>query len=142
MDRLELAAHYREVRARITAPSSRPLKDAAVVKPEISLDPQLEAQRKRINELLRGLPPSANDLRFSIGQILLAFNLPWFEIIGKKRARNYVMCRRSIIWLLHLRCWSTQQIGRYMERDHTTIVYHLNDVNWRRKKRPGRPPWA
>jgi hypothetical protein len=47
------------------------------------------------------------------------------EMRGPKRWANIVEARKELIELLDSRQWSSTMIGRFMHRDHTTIIHHL-----------------
>lgn len=130
MENQDWAAHYREVRARISAPSSLPRKQAVChIPPKPKVETKDAATKRRMSELMYGLPQCSDDLRFSIQQILIAYDTPWLGIIGRSRFHSRQPPRRAITWLLHLRGWSTPQIGRFIGRDHTTVVHSLQQVN-------------
>jgi hypothetical protein len=48
------------------------------------------------------------------------------DILGRPRAARYVKARRRAILLLRRRGYSYSEIGRAMERDHSTIIHYLS----------------
>ena len=48
------------------------------------------------------------------------------DILGQKRYRHLVFVRRLCILMLREKGYSTTEIGRIMNRDHSTIVHALN----------------
>ena len=48
------------------------------------------------------------------------------DILGKSRLKHLVAVRRLCIVMLRKRGYSTTEIGRLMDRDHSTIVHALN----------------
>lgn len=48
------------------------------------------------------------------------------EILGKSRLKRLVAVRRLCILMLRDRGHSTTEIGRLMDRHHTTIVHAIN----------------
>lgn len=48
------------------------------------------------------------------------------DIIGKSRFKHLVAVRLLCILMLRERGYSTTEIGRLMDRDHSTIVHALN----------------
>ena len=48
------------------------------------------------------------------------------DILGKSRFKHLVSVRRLCILMLRERGYSTPEIGRLMNRDHSTIVHALN----------------
>lgn len=51
------------------------------------------------------------------------------ELRGPDRHRPLVTARRIVAAYLHRRGWSSVMIGRYLGRDHTTILHHLKRPN-------------
>jgi chromosomal replication initiator protein len=48
------------------------------------------------------------------------------DIIGKSRRKKLVAVRRICVIMLRLQGYSTTEIGRIMNRDHSTICHALN----------------
>jgi chromosomal replication initiation ATPase DnaA len=48
------------------------------------------------------------------------------DILGRSRLKRVVAVRRLCILMLRDRGYSTTEIGRLMDRDHTTIGHALN----------------
>lgn len=48
------------------------------------------------------------------------------ELRARDSRRVMVAARRIVARYLYRRGWSTPMIGRYLARDHTTILHHLN----------------
>jgi len=48
------------------------------------------------------------------------------DILGPSRRKHLVSVRRLCVLMLHGRGYSTNEIGRMMNRCHTTIVHALN----------------
>lgn len=134
MNVTELQQHYAEVRRRIAGEPKRrvcipKIKKIEPVPTEIS-----SKEREVIRSLAAGIPPASDDLRESVIQMLRAYRVPWMAIVGKSRVPQVVYCRRAIIWILHLRGWSTTKIGRFFGFDHSSINHALNKLNPRREK--------
>lgn len=129
---MDLVAHYAEIRKRIT---QAPHVAAKLIPPKVVEPPPPEPVQKegwdesRIEQVQRRMPLMTQDLKNSITYVLLAHDLTWEQITGRGRIKPYVMCRRSIVWLLRCQDWSTPRIGRLMKRDHTSILHALNAVN-------------
>jgi len=47
------------------------------------------------------------------------------DILGKKRYKMLVKVRRKCVVMLREKGYSTTEIGRIMQRDHSTIVHSL-----------------
>ena len=47
------------------------------------------------------------------------------DIIGPRRFKHLVTVRRKCIWMLRDKGYSTTEIGRIMNRDHSSIVVAL-----------------
>lgn len=50
------------------------------------------------------------------------------DILGPKRRRHLVSVRNLCVFMLRDKGYSTTEIGRIMNRDHSTIVHALNKV--------------
>jgi len=48
------------------------------------------------------------------------------DILGKAKQRTLVKVRRKCVVMLRGKGYSTTEIGRIMQRDHSTIVHALN----------------
>ena len=48
------------------------------------------------------------------------------DILGPKRRRHLVFVRNLCVFMLRDKGYSTTEIGRIMNRDHSTIVHALN----------------
>lgn len=44
------------------------------------------------------------------------------DVKGRSRFRDATMARRIVIYVLRRRGWTYSQIGKLLERDHTTII--------------------
>lgn len=128
---MDLIAHYAAVKSRIA--SARPIKDKenAADQNQATTKTKISAAERAL-QVQRMLPSLTPELRQSIIWILLAHDVAWEQVTGHGRIQKYVMCRRSIVWLLHCQGWSTPRIGRLMNRDHSTIVYALSLLTKRR----------
>lgn len=55
-------------------------------------------------------------------------NLTVADITGYSRKRHIVRARWAAAWLMRRRGMSLPQIGRHLNRDHTTIFYALRKM--------------
>lgn len=53
------------------------------------------------------------------------FHVPLEELMGRARCSHHMPPRFALYKALHLRGWSTPQIGEFLGRDHSTIIYGL-----------------
>jgi chromosomal replication initiation ATPase DnaA len=57
-------------------------------------------------------------------RVCKAFGVTHKELTGPRRAPRIVLCRQAVAyWACRRTNLSLPQIGRYLERDHTTIMY-------------------
>jgi len=130
----ELHQHYAEVRRRISGAAKRPVCPPRTV-PKLDLEAGLSEREIRVvRSLATGLPPASDDLKASIIHMMRAYGVPWMALTGASRVRRVVNCRRAIIWILHLRGWSTTKIANFFGFDHSSIVHALDKINPRREK--------
>jgi chromosomal replication initiation ATPase DnaA len=50
------------------------------------------------------------------------------QILGAQQSRRVVYARWTVVIALHRRGWSASNIGRLLNRDHTTILYALREA--------------
>jgi chromosomal replication initiation ATPase DnaA len=60
-----------------------------------------------------------------IGEIAYKYGYTAEDIVGEKRYRRLVKVRRECVGMLREKGYSTTEIGRIMNRDHSTIVVSL-----------------
>lgn len=51
------------------------------------------------------------------------------QLRSRRRARPYVEARKLFSQMAHDFGFSLSEIGRYMGKDHTTIMHHVRDKN-------------
>lgn len=52
------------------------------------------------------------------------------DLLGPKKARKFARPRHAVMYLAHRNTGkSTTQIGRFFNRDHTTVVYAIRAVS-------------
>lgn len=70
------------------------------------------------------LTPRQRNLN-DIAEIAEAHRLTLEDILGKSRHKYLVSVRRKCVVMLREKGYSTTEIGRIMQRDHSTIVHAL-----------------
>lgn len=60
-----------------------------------------------------------------IGEIAYKYGFTVEDMIGTRRFKKMVAVRRECIGMLRAKGYSTTEIGRIMNRDHSTIVVSL-----------------
>lgn len=150
----DLVAHYRAVKARLAArqaPRPAPVSQAL---PPLVQAPQAPAQalgakRKRAPRKSRAKPraplpavvlvrangdpppPPAEPsrpharVRKIVEPILRARETPWDDVVSPSRRHELIATRIVVYVALHNAGFSMKQIGRFCERDHTTILHYL-----------------
>jgi chromosomal replication initiation ATPase DnaA len=71
------------------------------------------------------MTPREKNLR-DIGAIAQDHGYTVADILGPKRRRHLVSVRNLCVAMLRNKGYSTTEIGRIMNRDHSTIVHALN----------------
>ena len=103
----EQVAHYKEVRARIINGAPR----AAIVQEAQSI-PVLFAEKDPRREILR---ECANEYGCTVA-----------DLMGDSRRSEIVHARRKAMYLIYSRgTMSKAGVGRYMKKDHTTVMHAL-----------------
>ena len=113
-----IVEHYRAVRARIANPklkSPPPPKPEAemITPPELPEPPQEE--RPHPDPRMQILRECAREYGCTVS-----------DMLGKCRNENIILARRKAMWRLHKRgTMSLTQIGRYLNKDHSTVLHAL-----------------
>lgn len=83
---------------------------------------------------LEGIPACSFDTRQIVLTALTRYNTTWEAISGKGRFKPLVDARREISQRLHSeKGWAFAQIGRFLNRDHTSI---MNLLRAKRRSKP------
>ena len=72
----------------------------------------------------RGMTPRQANL-LQIEAIAKVYGYTVDDILGKSKLKALVAVRRQCVNMLHEKGYSTTEIGRIMNRDHSTIVHSL-----------------
>jgi chromosomal replication initiation ATPase DnaA len=64
-------------------------------------------------------------VRKIVEPILRARETPWDDVISPSRRHELIATRIVVYVALHNAGFSMKQIGRFCERDHTTILHYL-----------------
>lgn len=70
------------------------------------------------------LTPKEKNLA-DIKEIAYKYGYTAEDVLGKSRYKRLVMVRRQCVGMLRAKGYSTTEIGRIMNRDHSTIVVSL-----------------
>lgn len=128
MNAQELLEHYAAVKRRLSGGVT-----GAIPRTQIDLNNQpIKAKRSKLSkqsELCSGLPNIPQEVRSSIAQMLLAYDVSWKDVVSESRRREFVLCRRAISWALHVRGWSYPKIAALFGFDHSTVIYAVRSVN-------------
>lgn len=96
-------------------------------------DEILEQEIARSFELLEGCAIPRR-LKMLILPILQEYDIPWSVLAGASRKADLLEPRRKIWTELNNEGISSAQIGRWFNRDHTTILYGLGKIPSRMKQ--------
>lgn len=61
----------------------------------------------------------------AIGEIAEVYGFTVDDMIGKRKYKMLMVARRECVAMLRAKGYSTTEIGRIMNRDHSTIVHSL-----------------
>jgi hypothetical protein len=114
----ELYQHYLDVRRRLRA---APQKKTEVATPKIEIRPEPEPEP---NPVVAPKPkPALSPAQLIIYNIALKHGLTYADIMGKSRQAHIVTARHEAMYELHKTGkYTLSQLGRFMHRDHTTIL--------------------
>jgi len=155
-DQTDLAAHYKAVRARLTAgraptpaqaPAPQPVKARPAPTARMSV-PADVAKALKLPAVVLAKPganrpedepdgPPLAKVRRIVVPVLKAHGVTWDQIIDRRRPRNLIPARLAVYAALHNAGYSLASIGRFCKRDHTTVLYYL--CKWGGYKRASRP---
>lgn len=62
------------------------------------------------------------------------FNVPYAALLGASRVTRIAEARYALAWALRTKGWSLEEIGEYLHRDHTTIMYGLKQIERKQPK--------
>ena len=81
---------------------------------------------------LKNKLPELVDFEALAQKVCAAHNLPEDALYSKNRKREYVSARADFIWRVKRQnpTQSLKSIGRYLRRDHTTIMHLLNGITY------------
>lgn len=139
MNAQELLEHYARVRARLNNPPN------AVVKPALRLviDPNKPRSKHRSDSICYAYPigpvipefedrirvksVSAKEIIFEVAH---KHGISPIEIFGDRRCKHIIDARHEAIARVSEEKseWSLTQIGRFFNRDHTTIIHAIRKV--------------
>lgn len=124
----ELLAHYKEVRLRLRNPANKvapkPIEPPQEEPPPVTFFTYPKRSKR---------PPNTRNARPIIEPILKRLGVTWTEIIDDRRWRPLVLARREVCVALRDAGWSYEAIGRYINRDHSTVIYAIE--TWKEHKR-------
>lgn len=124
---LDLRAHYAAVRRRINARALRvlppPTENLAV--PAIIYKSPIGPRRPLFSEVVVPLT-SPIIARTIVQQVADKFGLTVEQLVSDSRRQHLVFARQELYWRLHMETtWSIARIGRFLDRDHTTVLHGI-----------------
>ena len=126
----ELMAHYRALKNRQQSKRFQPapapievVEDEEPAKPVVTLT---EEQIEQVVEERLSYASSRNAARQIVREITDEFAVTWAEIVSPRRNSYIVRARHKMFWRLkNETIWSLPQIGRYVNKDHTTVLHGI-----------------
>jgi chromosomal replication initiator protein len=69
-----------------------------------------------------------------VAEVAAAHRMPVADLMGRNKSRRYALARHEAMWRIRQVTWadgvtprySLPQIGRYFDRDHTTVIAACN----------------
>lgn len=58
-------------------------------------------------------------------EVAAKYGVPVHQIKGRQRSRRYVEARKAFSQWAYNHDFTLSEIGRWMKKDHTTIIHHL-----------------
>lgn len=130
MTRAMLSEHYKAIRQRLGDPRTiRPTIPIERIRPA-QLPPVPEpAPEPVIPATPTPLPPPKPNARAYVKilhDVATRHDMTPDDVIGKCRSPRYVKARQEAFYLLRAAGYSMLQIGRFCNRDHTTVLHGAN----------------
>lgn len=143
----ELLNHYAAVKARINK-SRAPIEAVDQVEEEVVCAPvELpdDTELDRVLEELANVPAVFPTLmaRRIVADTALEFGVSVESISGEARMKCFVEARKKVCWRLSRELgWSLPRIGRWVNRDHTTVLHavRMYDLEQLHKRAGYKPP--
>lgn len=134
MTRATLSEHYKAIRARLGDPRTT---QRIIPRERITPTPlpKLEPVTKHAPVVRRPPPepiplpppkPTARQYVKILHDVATRHDMTPNDIIGKCRSPHFVEARQEAFYLLRLAGYSMLQIGRFCNRDHTTVLHGAN----------------
>lgn len=83
---------------------------------------------------LEKFPKANHAIRCEVLRILTAHDVYWKEIVSHDRRKNLKLPRADVYRYLRSLDWSYPEIGRFCNRDHSSILYAIEADDERRKE--------
>lgn len=134
MTRETLSEHYKAIRTRLGDPRmARPTIPIERIRPQPLPEPEPVTKhapvvRRPPPEPIPLPPPKPNARQYVkiLHDVATRHNMTPDDIIGKCRSPRFVEARQEAFYLLRLAGYSMLQIGRFCNRDHTTVLHGAN----------------
>lgn len=78
-----------------------------------------------VDDPITELSPSEREWREQVRNVLVEANENLMRLRSHNRDKGIVQCRREIATLLRARGWSYPRIGRFIGRDHSSVIHLL-----------------
>lgn len=115
----ELYQHYLDVRRRLRA---APQNKTEVAAPKIEVKPEPEPEPEPV--VVPKPKPALSPAQLIIYNVALKHGLTYADIMGRSRKADIVTARHEAMYeLRQTGKYTLPQIGRFMHRDHTTILH-------------------
>lgn len=134
MTRATLSEHYKAIRTRLGDPRmARPTIPIERIRPQPLPPPEPVTKHapvvRRPPPAPEPLPPPKPNARQYVKilhDVATRHNMTPDDIIGKNRSPRFIAARHEAFYLLRLAGYSMLQIGRFCNRDHTTVLHGAN----------------
>lgn len=128
---IDLVEHYRAVKKRIEKRGQEfqqirnPAPKVLEQKPAFGKTITLIDGPDRPKIAQRRVAPNFRNARSIVEPILVKHDVEWNEVISGARQQKLVKIRQEVMVALRKAGWTLPVIGRFMNRDHTTVLHAL-----------------
>lgn len=131
--RAMLSEHYKAIRSRLNPPpQARPIiqtEPAPIAAPEpVTKHAPRPAVVRRPPPLTPVIPspsPTARRYVHVLHEVATRHGVEVQDIVGRSRAKRLVAARQEAFYLMKEHGYSMSQIGRFCNRDHTTVMHGI-----------------
>ena len=119
----DFIAHYKAVKKRIADASveQKRLREERERMRIAEIKMKAMEQDRKVKEIAQSIKPMVIDV---LREIAFKYQVSPDDVRGRSRMKEFVAPRQEFCWVMNKKHgWSLPQIGRFLGRDHTTVLH-------------------